>query len=565
MTKNLQEEAFALKKIIISAAAAAMLLSSAAYAAEPEIEFDYSSGKLTIQGTTEKPNETITLNILKPGVDIEQLYGENGESILHNDYTVTDDNGRYVFIIPIPEGTEKGQYTGYIGASSFDVPEEFTLAYMSGEEYSEAIERLNAAANDADEFKRVLSEIGKEIGFVNSLTDSVDADKTAELLRNAVYEQGFSTTNSGENKKIYDTITVIQAFNENKMTDFADYADSIVIDNKNTIEFYKNIISGGSGESVFIDAVSGKDISSIDEFETALEDAVMISVARYPDGIGNIEKVLKEYKDRTGAKTDSAKNANYSAVAGKSYSSVDALIEAFNNSVNSNGSGSGSGGGGGSTGGGSTGGSGGGGSHTSGTNENIASPINPSNPINPELGIKFEDLNSVPWAYEAISKLFSAGVISGRSDTIFAPNDFVTREEFAKLVVTAFGFNDDNYTNNYVDVPAGAWYEQYVCSATEHGICSGIGDSKFGVGANITRQDMCVMIYNAIKANGDSLASGEIEFSDAADIADYASEAVGALANVGIVNGVGDNLFDPNGTATRAQAAVIINNALEMQ
>lgn len=560
-----------MKKIIISAAAAAMLLSTTTYAAEPEIEFDYNSGKLTIQGTTEKPNETITLNILKPGVDIEQLYGENGESILHNDYTVTDDNGKYVFIISIPEGAEKGQYTGYIGASSFDSPEEFTLAYMSGAEYSEAIERLNSAANDVDEFKKVLNEVGKEIGFVNSLTDIIDADKTAELLRNAVSEQSLSTTNSSENKKIYDTITVIQAFNENKMTDFADYADSIVIDNKNTIEFYKNIISGGSGESVFIAAVSGKDISSIDEFETVLEDAVMISVVRYPDGIGNIEKVLKEYKERTGAKTDSAKNANYSAVAGKSYSSVSELIQAFNKSVDSNsstsgsggGSGSGgSGGGGGSTGGGSI---GGGGSNTGGIKENIGSPINPSNPINPELDIKFEDLNSVPWAYEAISKLFSAGIVSGRSDTIFAPNDFVTREEFAKLVVTAFGFNDDNYTNNYVDVPAGAWYEQYVCSATEHGICSGIGDSKFGVGSNITRQDMCVMIYNAIKANGDSLAPGKIEFSDTADIADYASEAVGALANAGIVNGVGDNLFDPNGTATRAQAAVIINNALEMQ
>ncbi|HIU57412.1 MAG TPA: S-layer homology domain-containing protein [Candidatus Ornithomonoglobus merdipullorum] len=557
-----------MKKIIISAAAAAVLLSNAAYAVEPEIEFDYNSGKLTIQGTTEKPNETITLNILKPGVDIEQLYGENGESILHNDYTVTDGSGRYVFNISIPEGTEKGQYIGYIGASSFDSPEEFTLAYMSGEEYSEAIERLSAAAGDADEFKKVLSEIGSEIGFTNSLTDSVDADETAELLRNAVSELGLSTTDSGENKRIYDTVTVIQAFNENKMTDFADYADSILIDNENTIGFYKDIISGGSGEQVFINAMSGKNISGIDEFETALEDAVMISVARYPDGIGNIEKVLKEYKDRTGAKTESAKNANYSAVAGRTYSSVDALIEAFNDSVESNGSGggSGSGGGGGSTGGGGGGGStGGGGGSVSSSHGNIASPINPSNPTAAELGIKFEDLNSVPWAYEAISKLFSAGVISGRSETIFAPNDFVTREEFAKLVVTAFGFNDDNFTNNYIDVPAGAWYEQYVCSATEHGICNGVGDSGFGVGANITRQDMCVMIYNAIKANGDSLASGEITFSDAADIAGYAAEAVGALANAGIVNGVGDNMFDPNGTATRAQAAVIINNALEMR
>lgn len=544
-----------MKKIIISAAAAVMMLSAAAYAAEPEVDFDYISGILTIQGTTENPDEIITLNILKPGASIDGLYDEHGESILHNDYTVTDNSGSYSFKIPISEGTEKGIYSGYIGAPSFDSPEEFTLAYMSGEEYGEAIERLNTAAGDADEFKSVLDEIGEEIGFVNSLTDSVNADEAAELLRNAVAEQGLSTTNSGDNKKIYDTITVIQAFNENKMTDFADYADSIIIDNKNTIDFYKSIVSGGSGNKIFHDAASGKDISSIDELETVLEDAVMIAVTRYPDGIGNIEKVLKEYSARTGAKTGSAKNANYSAIAGKTFDSVDELVQAFNKSVNSNSTGGNGGGGGGSTGGGAPSGS--------GPSGNIVSPINPSNPSKPEIDIKFEDLNSVPWAYEAISKLFTLGVISGRSETIFAPNDFVTREEFAKLVVTAFGFEDDNYANNYIDVPSGAWYEKYVCSATEHGICSGIGDSKFGVGSNIKRQDMCVMIYNAIKANGGSLAAGGIEFADAADIADYAAEAVGALANAGIVNGVGDNMFDPNGTATRAQAAVIINNALE--
>lgn len=542
---------FVLKKMIILTAAAAMLLPSAAYAAEPGVEFDYNTGRLTIQGTTSVPNETVTLNILKPGVTIEQLYLETGDSILHNDYTVSDGQGAYSFVIPIPDGTEKGQYSGYIGAASFDSAEEFVLAYMSSEEYAEAIGRLNDTASSAEDFKNALAEVGTSIGFSNPLTDSIDGDKAAEILRAAILKNKLDASDSIGNKRVYDTAIVMQAFNENKMTDFAEYADRILINNMNTVTYYTDIISKGAGNAVFHNFMSGKDITDMDDFEICLEDAVMIAVTNYPDGIGNLEKVLKEYKSRTGAKTDKAKSANYSAIAGKSYNNISELISAFNKSVDSNGTDGGS--------------STGSGSRPSGGSGNgiIGGTANPANPVKPELTIKFEDLNSVPWAYEAISKLFAADVISGRSETIFAPNDFVTREEFAKLVVSAFDLADDSFVNNFTDVPAGAWYEKYVCSAAEKGICKGIGDSKFGVGSNITRQDMCVMIYNALQVKGKNLEMGALDFADSEKIADYAAEAIAALANGGVVSGIGDNQFDPQGLATRAQAAVIINNALE--
>ena len=90
------------------------------------------------------------------------------------------------------------------------------------------------------------------------------------------------------------------------------------------------------------------------------------------------------------------------------------------------------------------------------------------------------------------------------------------------------------------------------------GIVGGIGDGLFGTGRNITRQDMAVMIYKALTAKGVGLEAGALAFSDSAAVSDYAKDAVAALANAEIINGQGDNTFNPNGEATRAEAASII-------
>jgi len=176
-----------------------------------------------------------------------------------------------------------------------------------------------------------------------------------------------------------------------------------------------------------------------------------------------------------------------------------------------------------------------------------------------ENEVVFNDLDTVPWAAEYINALAKKGIISGVAEGIFAPNNNVTREEFAKMLVSAFGFSDDTARTQLTDVSPDAWYYPYVSVAEKLGIVKGNG-TEFGVGQNITRQDMAVMAYRAAqKANVSIKKVKEAQaFADEAEIADYARESVTAMQQADIINGVEGNRFAPNENATRAQAAKII-------
>lgn len=180
----------------------------------------------------------------------------------------------------------------------------------------------------------------------------------------------------------------------------------------------------------------------------------------------------------------------------------------------------------------------------------------------------FKDLSSVPWAREAINALAAVGVINGKSDTEFAPGDTVTRAEFAKMLMGAFGLASDSYaTSSFRDVSTDAWYFQFVEAAYNLGIINGIADGVFAPDALITRQDMAVMVQRAAEAAGKSIeAVGDaINFADSSKIADYAKTAVDMLTRGGIINGVSDTEFAPLENATRAQAAKILYNFLDKQ
>ena len=177
---------------------------------------------------------------------------------------------------------------------------------------------------------------------------------------------------------------------------------------------------------------------------------------------------------------------------------------------------------------------------------------------------QFTDLSEVPWAAEALDFLKEKGVVSGVTEDRFEPMGYVTREQFVKMLVEAFGFTDANATTDFDDVASDAWYCQYVASAVNHGLVNGKGDNIFGIGERITRQDMAVMVKRCIEKAGYELTSGELDFDDADMIADYAKDAVSTLQHAKIINGVGNGRFEPLGTANRAQAAVIIYNAMKI-
>lgn len=188
-------------------------------------------------------------------------------------------------------------------------------------------------------------------------------------------------------------------------------------------------------------------------------------------------------------------------------------------------------------------------------------PIPTAAPVE-EVKVSFDDLGDVSWAEEAIVSLAERKVVNGKSENTFAPNDEITRAEFAKILINAFGLTTPGATVTALkDVTdSSAWYYESIASAYNKGIITGYADGTFGLNDKVTRQDMAVMIYRAAQAAGRqiSILQAETEFADKAEIAEYAAEAVTALQRAGVINGVSATEFAPKATATRAQAAKMI-------
>lgn len=167
----------------------------------------------------------------------------------------------------------------------------------------------------------------------------------------------------------------------------------------------------------------------------------------------------------------------------------------------------------------------------------------------------FTDMADYAWAKDAVSELTKRKIVSGIDTTTFAPGENVTREQFVKMLVIATQSYNDNATCSFEDVDENSWYYTYVASAKEAGLVNGISATEFGTAMPITRQDMAVMIYNALKVSYDG---GEIQFADAESISDYAKNAVSYLTQNGYIYGKSDDTFAPVDLSTRAEAAVMI-------
>ncbi len=173
----------------------------------------------------------------------------------------------------------------------------------------------------------------------------------------------------------------------------------------------------------------------------------------------------------------------------------------------------------------------------------------------------FEDTNG--WGKDYINALFERKIINGRSEISFCPDDNITREEFVKLIVELFELKGD-FGAYFTDVSPESWHYTYVSASKYYGIVDGYPDGTFGVGKNITRQDMCKVLYSVIEKMGVNIASGGIalEFADKYAIAAYAYPSVMALKKAKIVSGDDRGRFNPTSCATRQEAAKLIYNIL---
>ncbi len=175
-----------------------------------------------------------------------------------------------------------------------------------------------------------------------------------------------------------------------------------------------------------------------------------------------------------------------------------------------------------------------------------------------EVKPSFSDLGSVSWAEPAIKELSSRGVVAGRGDGKFYPNDNVSREEFVKMIVLAFRGYDKNAVCSFADVSRDDWSYSYIASGYRLGLVTGVDSKNFEPAGIITREQMAVILNRAYEAAGKRASASTLGYADSGSISDYAKDAVAKLSNLGVMNGVGGNRFAPGENVTRAQAAKAI-------
>ncbi len=200
---------------------------------------------------------------------------------------------------------------------------------------------------------------------------------------------------------------------------------------------------------------------------------------------------------------------------------------------------------------------------TSGSTLTVAPSLLKDDPLDKRLLVTeyYNDIDDYEWAFTAILALTEDGIISGTGENKFEPSRALKREEFMKLLVNTFGLADLTATSSFTDVTdTDAWYYVYIASAESAGITSGRGDGTFGIGDEVTREEMAALIYRAAVKAGKPVSSNTVvSYKDAAMISDYAVGAVASLTASGVISG-SNGMFSPKNSATRAEAAVVINN-----
>lgn len=186
----------------------------------------------------------------------------------------------------------------------------------------------------------------------------------------------------------------------------------------------------------------------------------------------------------------------------------------------------------------------------------------------------FDDLPTTAKEYRAVVSLKNLGVIDGKSERIFDPDSMLTREEFAKIISLAAkieditveakieDFDTSEYQNRFSDVSQNDWYSKYIEIANESGLLIGISENEFGVGSNITKQDAMTVLYRLLTGKIKLQDDLQVKLPADADLAEYAKEAVGSLAAIGIVNYDGQNLFHPCEYIKRASLCKAIYDTL---
>lgn len=199
-------------------------------------------------------------------------------------------------------------------------------------------------------------------------------------------------------------------------------------------------------------------------------------------------------------------------------------------------------------------------------------PGNPSTNPNPVEKPKtdenpFRDVSNDDWFYDYVMDMVNQGYMNGISETEFAPNSGLTRAMLVTILYRMDGKQKTAAASSFSDVVEGSYYEEAVAWAAANGIVTGYSETQFAPDDAITRQQMAAILWRyakykgiSVKANGTTIP----DFADRAQIAPWAGEAVSWAYSRGIMTGKSADTLDPNGGATRAEAATMLLRLMKL-
>lgn len=531
-------------------------------------EVDSTTRRVTVTGVAADTRANyIVVTVLKPSSGNQSnndIYNGLSEmeymSKVYTTYQVklaTDNSFEFNYVMD--NQAEQGWYSVYISGQGLNALDGRMTQYFYVNEYRvrHTIELLNG--NEDDDFENLLTQIGIVLGN--------DYDKVKDRTKALFYKirdslGGFDTL--GDLESIVNNVRDV--FDEAKALSLLDSVDSDNV--QGVLDQYQACLKlnlNGDYEIVAQDigklftAVKRDESITIDskaKLSDVLNKSIALAVLNISDRT-SIHNVLTRYNhifklNLDGKYKEIDKLAIGKALAFSGFTKIsvvqssfeDAVSELYKQQSKPIPSGGGGGGGGGRT-----------------SVYEVANPVSDdTKEIKPEQ--VFDDLEDVSWAKESILAFAQEGIVSGVDGKSFMPNKTVTREEFIKILVMALGLDktDISQVSKFNDISENDWYHRYILIAKQLGIITGKEDGSFGVGESLTRQDLATICYRAALKSGKIFTKSKnaSSFIDFNQINEYAKDAVMTLSEVGIINGVGNNEFAPEGTASRAQAVKIM-------
>jgi len=481
---------------------------------------------------------------------IADIYLSNPEKIIYFTYDILTDRESDIEYV-IPDASNNYKFWWISGADS--QLNSIDMDIYSTQYIQDALADISAATTPEvlwnklntyeDAFQLDVADTFEKNLYLSILELKGGTFSTAEQLKSA-----FNTANTLVYKNTTNIDDIVKAINDK--TPIATYS------------LYKEELSQNAVEYVK-EKLSAEITLTEEKLAEKFKFYVITGGVHLAENYKQVQKIIEDTTAITlielnsyNALSSEKKKSAVLSVLGNLYENYTGLKSAFETAVNKQGENT-PGGGGGNGGGGSSGGG--------GTTKNVYDTPK-SYPLVEKVSETpaFSDMENHSWAKDAVEHLVSVKAISGKAPGEFCPDDFITREEAAKIVAVAFDLKTDSETSaSFADVGQNDWSREYILAVMSNGIINGIDNKTFGKNVLLSRQMLATILYRITDVLNVKIEDKALYFDDMNAVDEYAKEAVSILYGNSLINGVGDNRFSPVSNCTRAEAAKMISDFLK--